>query len=213
LAFCCPAVRSDEEIPAKVQSLIERIQKTQERDLERLQEDVDEKESALRTKDRRRTKEQTKKLAADAKAAKDKLDKARKGETVILPQLNLLSAKVGAIGLVPTDFMLAVSQVIDGDTLLVIPSVDEEYLVPGEAVLRTRSKSGEPLLIRGFPTAGLVDGKEFHTSKAIEVVGTESYTTVLGAKKTVFVIKPFDLEKWLPTIKKELRPAAGKKGR
>ena len=104
--------------------------------------------------------------------------------------------------------------------MLVIPSTLESELAAGgtfsaKGLNRTaqtfHKKSGEPLMFRKFPMDGLADGKASRTAKAVEVVGTESYTTVLGAKKTVFVVEPFDLEKWQPVIKKKLRPAVGSK--
>lgn len=48
------------------------------------------------------------------------------------------------------------------------------------------------VMVRGTSTEGWADDFVFETSEPYEVTGTESYTTVAGAKKTVFVLRKFD---------------------
>jgi hypothetical protein len=51
----------------------------------------------------------------------------------------------------------------------------------------------ELVLVEGISTRGLVDDKPIELNDVFEVVGTETYQTVIGGSKTVFVIRPLDL--------------------
>ena len=50
-------------------------------------------------------------------------------------------------------------------------------------------------MVRGEPTAGLVDGGAATLGSTYEVTGTEMYRTASGGSNTVMVIEPFDTAK------------------
>jgi hypothetical protein len=46
------------------------------------------------------------------------------------------------------------------------------------------------LILRGVETEGLADGQYIKVSAPVKITGTESFKTVLGARKTLFVLEP-----------------------
>jgi hypothetical protein len=48
------------------------------------------------------------------------------------------------------------------------------------------------VFIRGIPMAGRTDGQVLYPKTPLVVVAIETYTTVLGAGHTVFVLETFD---------------------
>lgn len=50
----------------------------------------------------------------------------------------------------------------------------------------------EPVIIRGFGVKNVPDGEIVTISRLFKVTKTESYTTVMGSTKTVFVIEPYE---------------------
>jgi hypothetical protein len=46
------------------------------------------------------------------------------------------------------------------------------------------------LILRGVETDGLADGQYIKVSAPVKITGTESFETVLGARKTLFVLEP-----------------------
>ena len=60
--------------------------------------------------------------------------------------------------------------------------------------------------MRGISTKGFVDNQKFSKLPGIFFISTESYITVLGAKKTVLKLKAINVESVLkPHVKNELR--------
>lgn len=51
------------------------------------------------------------------------------------------------------------------------------------------------LWIEGYPTAGIVDGKEITIDVPMECTGTKRYDTVDGGTKTLFVLSPIPADK------------------
>lgn len=97
-----------------------------------------------------------------------KSDKAKAARMVVIQKL-----QPGEIGLLPP---VEVSQVIDKNTLLV-------HCING----------GKSLLIRGIDTTNIADDTTVYGSKlAFIVKKTESYTSVLGAKRTVWALEPYE---------------------
>lgn len=91
-----------------------------------------------------------------------------------------------------------VVQVIDEDAMLVRDFVSEGGGVTavGDRVFREAVVTRELLfMMRGVSTEGITDDSGYEPKGLFEVTGTESYTTVSGAKKTVFVLRPFDIER------------------
>jgi hypothetical protein len=62
------------------------------------------------------------------------------------------------------------------------------------------------IIIEGVRTSGVVDGKKLGMSEVFEVTGTKTYTTVLGASKTVFVLKTIDMKLVNEHIKNSIKP-------
>ncbi len=122
-------------------------------------------------------------------------------ERMTLPSLAAVP-KIGDIFSTPG---VNVIQVIDEQAMLVRDYVTEggRVAVAGGQVIREAVVTHEVwMVLRGFPTAGVVDDSGYEPKGVLEVTGTESYTTVSGAKKTVFTVRPFD-EKRLDAVRKK----------
>lgn len=85
-----------------------------------------------------------------------------------LCELDIDNPKAGDVGLIKYRFK--VDQVIDESTLLI-------------------SNGAGSFMLRGLNTSDMVDGKSILIPALCFVEGTESYTTVLGAKRTVAALR------------------------
>jgi hypothetical protein len=130
------------------------------------------------------------------------VSKEAKQEHIDASQKRLASHKVRQTQLTANDppfvAVLAAHQMRVGDLgrrlafFKVISIVDgDEMIVHGGG---PRSVDPGPFWLRGFRTEGKADGTEFTIGGCIEVTGTKAYTNALGAKATVFVIEPFDMQ-------------------
>lgn len=82
--------------------------------------------------------------------------------------------------------------------------------VLGPAQMRISFSDGKErqyVFLDGVSTTNVADDDTLTFDKALEVVGTRQYVTVLGATKTAYVLKPFDVEtlKKYETLKLEKR--------
>lgn len=106
-----------------------------------------------------------------------KTSEATQHQKIVFPYLSR-NPKVGDIGQLHG---FTVNQVLDDNSALIRHAVD--------------------MVLRDYPTAGMVDNQGVRTDnnevKLFEVTGTESYTAVSGARRTVFTIRPLPLEKYL----------------
>lgn len=59
------------------------------------------------------------------------------------------------------------------------------------------AEQNETILISGIDASGLTDDTGFTISSPLLVKGTKSYTTVLGAKRTVFELTTFEMEDYV----------------
>tara|TARA_R110002049_G_scaffold288568_3_gene471183 strand:+ start:178 stop:1119 length:942 start_codon:yes stop_codon:yes gene_type:complete len=81
---------------------------------------------------------------------------------------------------------LVVNSVFDGKPTDVTPTVvqvlDEDRLIC--------TLGEETLWVEGFPTAGIVDGKQFTMPFDVQVIGTKTYKTAGGGTRTAWHMKP-----------------------
>lgn len=68
--------------------------------------------------------------------------------------------------------------------------------------LSSNVKVSREFILRGYPTKDWVDGLDVLVTDFFEISGTETYETVTGASKTVFLVEPFNLEEARPYIPK-----------
>jgi hypothetical protein len=102
--------------------------------------------------------------------SKKLLDEIESGNRLIIP--SIFDFNVGAIGTVNDGF--EVLQVISKTEFLGRPVV--------------LNKALDPVIVSGVNTDGLADGIRCLYKMCFEITRTKSYTTVLGAKKTVYVL-------------------------
>jgi hypothetical protein len=107
--------------------------------------------------------------------AKTRLAELETNDPPFIPAMPHGDWHVGDCGSLPTPAMLA-SQIIDKDTILIT-----DYL-------------GMTLMLKGFSTAGLVDGRTFSPNRPLIVTGTTRYATAAGSTKTVLLVQPFHPE-------------------
>jgi len=80
-----------------------------------------------------------------------------------------------------------------------------------QSLLRPRSlESGEPFFIYGMDIEGVTDGQAFSPKGLFEVTGTEQYTSVERAVKTVFSVQWYDAEAIAPHLERIKKTAAAK---
>lgn len=77
--------------------------------------------------------------------------------------------------------------------------------VLSDSELLCQSDGGGIFILKGKSTAGKVDEEHFHLDSIYETAGTEKYTTVLGAGKTVAVFKYWKHEAAFKALKDEDR--------
>lgn len=53
------------------------------------------------------------------------------------------------------------------------------------------------VILKGRTTGGLADGQSIKVDELLKVTGTETYTSVSGASRTVLVLEPFDLKQFI----------------
>lgn len=131
--------------------------------------------------------EQAKKMLADAK------DKSK----FFVPTLSD-KLEVGQVGkFFPP--IVSVDQVLNDKEMLVNVTrvVNSVSGGPGNGAVVFRSETvNERILIRGYPTAGIVEKRGHALTGALEVTGSQEF----GSQK-VFVLEPFDVEKMTPLLK------------
>jgi hypothetical protein len=124
--------------------------------------------------------------------------KRREGKGVKLDCFNLSIGKTGKID----STELTVLSVLGEKKLLVAPiKIVGQKPVYGtysprsasqaiqNSLLNTHEEKGEPLMIYGWSSKGVVDGQKLILSETVEVIGTEQYKSVEGSTKTVFKLK------------------------
>jgi hypothetical protein len=82
---------------------------------------------------------------------------------------------------------LVVQEVAEYKVLQVLPAGD------GAIISIESPKHDITFVALQGDATGLADGKRLAMNRVFEVTGTMQYTTVIGAVKTVFVLKPFDM--------------------
>lgn len=75
--------------------------------------------------------------------------------------------------------------------------VDETNMI---LVLGSRHR----IWVEGYPTTDLADGQSVRIVDYVEIVGTKAYETVLGAKNTVWIVKPMPKEETAKRIAEEV---------
>ena len=120
-------------------------------------------------------------LAEKVATYSHQLDILRKRPAVVIPTLDAFSPRVGAIGLIQGRISFTVAQIAADGSIHAIPERGDD--------------SGNRVIIRGLASAGLADGSRFVPSNIMRVTGTEAYTTVAGARATVFVLEPLGIGK------------------
>jgi hypothetical protein len=105
---------------------------------------------------------------------------------------------VGSIGFVPR---VEIVQVIDDNSA----RVNLRWFMPerwkvsgprGEEFYKLGEQTLENVILRHVPTAGLVDDADYTLGRVLEITGTERYTTVTDASKTVFVLRPINVDRY-----------------
>jgi hypothetical protein len=86
-----------------------------------------------------------------------------------------LELKIGAVGRLPH---FRVDQVIDRGSLLI-----------------SIGTAQKPAILRGLDASGFVDDQTYDLGLSVEVVGTESYSTVLGSTRTVYSLEVVNVDK------------------
>ena len=122
-------------------------------------------------------------LKMEALRLRGYLANLKKNPKPAIPKMETLS--VGGVGYLA--YSVRVSSVVDGDEFI------------GEFGRDTG------VWIKGFNTSGLVDDQRVNFNQIMTVSETTDYKTVLGAKRTVFVLETFDVEKATTKIDKQLK--------
>lgn len=201
------------EVPEHLKVQVEKIRKLQEQQLAYFEKRLAELQPELKT-ERRNPRggslARYSSLMQEVEQAKKEIKSLKEGALPSNP-LNHFELAVGQVGklsglkgLVPgLAEEVEVINVLGPEKMLVVP------ICLVEARTGWDKKAGEPLMIYGWPTKGVVDGQKLDLPGLVEVTGTEQYTTVAGGAKTVFKISWFDADALKPYLGKymEKQPA------
>lgn len=181
LALAVPAVAQQgksgkDKMPAEIRRLLDRsvaLRKTMIRKLQQQKARIDKLTRRTRSANQKRTLR-----ALSAKTAK----KIAETKTIFpRPELDLKRLSNGDLGGVAS---AKVFQIVSKSRMMVTHPKD--------------NAADTIVMVDGVSTTGVIDDKLVSLPGLMRVAGTTSYTTVLGAKKTVYVLKPFDgsLDRW-----------------
>jgi len=103
---------------------------------------------------------------------------------------------VGSLGFVP---FVEVVQIIDENSARVnlkwyMPERWKAVGPAGGSWYQLGDRTIENVILREISTRGMVDEGEYKLSRVFEIAATERCTTTSGGSKTVFVVRPFDIE-------------------
>lgn len=90
-------------------------------------------------------------------------------------EANNVAFTVGSVGILPT---LHITQIVDDGDLI------------GEA-------GDQGFWLKGIDTKSLVDDKDYTFGQTVQVTGTKRYTTAMGSSRTVYLVEPIDLKRYL----------------
>jgi hypothetical protein len=102
------------------------------------------------------------------------------------PDLTFKEGNYGSL----KEIELRVVQVVDGSNVMV------------------KMRDKRVIWISGFSTAGLVEDELVVGAPLVICTGKKQYTTASGAKTTVFVVEPLDVEKWVGVEEVPVPPPA-----
>ena len=111
------------------------------------------------------------------------MTKIRRGE-VVIPDMNYkpLPWAAGTAG--HLDIFFTVNQVVSPTDMIVSPSAAQV----------------QELWMSGYPTAGIADDQRTEITGDFAVCGTKSYTTAMGAPRTILVISSVDSSNLKPAV-------------
>lgn len=193
-------------IPPHILKLIEQLKSERAAKIAESQKELSAIESTLKRRDPNRTKEEAKQLANHVKSLKADIAARKSDNKFSAPRLDLFQPRKGTIGKIPDLVTITVLQIIDANTMHVIPSETRTKIdfVGFEAKQSFYEEEGPRLIIRGISTTGTADKSKVRLRQLFEITGTESFTSVVGDKRTVFVLQPINIDKWVPEIEKAL---------
>jgi hypothetical protein len=147
------------------------------------------------------TRQQAQKVAEMQKAAQQATLRKRLREKQFREPL-----KIGDTGVIGG---FTVAQVLDKDVMLVTfhlysqSQLDEAKRVYGvDGVILGTPTFDRDALMKGFPTAGFVDGQHIEGNETMfRLTGTTNYVTVSGAPRTVYLVEPWKSEE--PTLQQQ----------
>jgi len=205
-------------VPDHLKPQVERIRKLREEQLGKLRQQLEALKAKLRSvsHDREKRTSVAKEIARVEKQIKTFEEK-------LLPScpLNSFRLSVGQFGSLDAE-QLEVLQVLGPEKMLVIPLRRGTSLAPGRysaSGLRSALQSavleleeGPPMIIYGWPTQGMTDSQKLKPRGLFEVTGTERYTSVAGAVRTVFTLTWYDTDALLPYLKGDTPAATTRHG-
>ncbi len=178
------------EVPDHLKAQVKKVRQLCEQQLVNLEKRMEDLQSELKTA--RRDANKRRDLMQEIDRTKKEIQSLKDGA---LPSthLNHFKLAIGQVGTIGAD--LEVLNVLGPEKILVAP-----YFLIREGV---KEPQGEPFMIYGYPTQGVVDGQTLRRAGVFEVTGTEQYTTVAGGAKTVFKITWYDADTLKPYLDKQ----------
>ena len=146
----------------------------------------------------------TSKASKQIRQLEDELKVLRDGTQPVVPAMRF-PPEVGAIGRLPK-LSCHVDQILSGDSMLVrcfftVKVVTVERFQPrGESVVRPVT-----FLVRGLPTADVMEGADLELAQVFEITGTASYRTADGRSQSTMVLSEFDMKAVEPYFRARAR--------
>jgi hypothetical protein len=90
-----------------------------------------------------------------------------------------------------------------GSVGMLRPTIEVAQIVDKTSFHGLVGTSSDRRIFKGFDVSGHAEGSKFSFDDPVKITGTETYTTVLGATATCFVIEPLDIDAYEKGISEE----------
>jgi hypothetical protein len=147
----------------------------------------------------------TSRATKQVRQLEDELKVLRDPTQPVVPTIRF-PPEVGAIGRLPK-LSCHVDQILSGKSMLVrcfftvkVVTV-ERFQAKGESVVRPVT-----FLVRGLPTADVMEGADLELTQVFEITGMASYQTAAGGSQSAMVLTEFDMKSVKPYFRARTRP-------
>jgi len=212
------------EPPDHLKPQLERMRKWQEQEISRLEKHLEGLQTAF--KDARFDREKRRPMKEQIELTETRIDDIKRGALPIatVDAFKLSMGQIGTLVVEKLEVLEVLSKASEEGRMLVVPIKTKKKSVGGmgggtysarsygrslqQAILNTHTyryeESGEPFMLYGYPTEGLVSGQKLELLDGlVEAEGTERYEIGFDLK-TMFKLRWYDVDALRPYLKQNV---------